>query len=307
MPTVALAGGGVERVGRFEISAPDQLVGVGEVRRLNGDRAGRRQHDDARVTVERFDVCVQPLLNEPRGRVHGHPERSLRRLRECAGGARREHIDAVTTELERVADRRVVGDAAVDQLCVLPLHGGEHAGNGSTGQYRVERRPLGEAALAAAKEIDGDDVEGDRRLLEPVELELGVDQSPQRPIRDEVVAAPGEADEGGREVEGKDLRAAHPAPDLGEPMGRRGRLATGGDVGAVDRPDRGSDDHVGRNSALVERLQHPRLDRAQAGAAGEHEPDAHRPSSGAVMAVRMLFDLVGHASLSAANCHVLTS
>src|SRR4051812_45921202 len=52
------------------------------------------------------------------------------------------------------------------------------------------------------------------------------------------------------------------------------------DEGGVERSDRGADQKIGRNSPLVQRLEHPNLQRPEARAAGEDERRPRARSAG---------------------------
>ena len=85
-------------------------------------------------------------------------------------------------------------------ISLRPSHstGGKIAGNGRAGEDRLDRVALGEAKLAPGEQIGGDDREGDRRLLQPSELRVGLDQPAQAVVGNQVIAEAEEADEPGQ-------------------------------------------------------------------------------------------------------------
>ena len=74
-------------------------------------------------------------------------------------------------------------------------------------------------------------------------------------------------------LSGEHLAAPDVLPDLGQLVGGVDRLLAGRDEGAVDGARGGGDEQVGRDASLIERAQHPDLDRAESGTAGEDEGD----------------------------------
>ena len=65
-------------------------------------------------------------------------------------------------------DRRVVGDAAVHQLAVLPRDGRQDAGIAALAMTASSERAAREQQLLACYDIDGDNVQRNRQLLKPL-------------------------------------------------------------------------------------------------------------------------------------------
>lgn len=74
-----------------------------------------------------------------------------------------------------------------------------------------------------------------------------------------------------RRAPGEDHLAGHLEPEVAEPVGRPARIL--GEQGAVYRSDRRPHDEVRRQSDLGQRLEHPDLHGAEAGAAAKDERD----------------------------------
>ena len=91
----------------------------------------------------------------------------------------RQHVDQFGAELDRVGDGSVVGDAAVHERAVFPAYGRDDAGDRGAGQNGIDDRAVGEAKLLAADDIDGDDVQRDREVLEVCVLDVAGDQPAQ--------------------------------------------------------------------------------------------------------------------------------
>ena len=131
---------------------------------------------------------------------------------------------------------------------------------------------MGEAKLAPAEQIGGDDVERDSanpRAGSNSRWSATSLRSPWSEIR--WSRAPKKPEEARQRIERKDVPAADSAPDVGKLLRRcRGRRA-GGDERPVERADRGPNDQVRGHLALVERAEHAGLNGPKAGAAGEDE------------------------------------
>jgi hypothetical protein len=249
---------------------------VAEVDRGDAERARRRQDDEVRVVAMALDVLDQPAVRQQADRVERHAERAAGRLLQRARIAGGEDVDALGAELERVGDRRVVGDPAVHEDAVGPWHRRQHAGKGGAAEDRLDDRPAREAQLLAGDDVDGDDVERDRHVLELAALDVALEQPPQARLGDEMIARADEAEQARERVERERLSAAQPAPDVAERVGGRRGLRTGGDERAVQCPGGRAHDEVRDDLALVERAQHPDLDRAERRAAREDEGDGRR-------------------------------
>jgi hypothetical protein len=243
----------VEERPRIRERSLDQRRRLAEVDGLDGERARRRHEVQSSPAGESLDVGLEAAMDEQRHRVEDHGERTPRWFVEIARVAGGEDVDLVRPELDGMGDRRVVGDAAVDQVHAAPRHRLEDARDGGARRDRVDRRSLGKADLAPAVEVDRDHVQGDPRVLETLDLEVAAQHPEHAGVGHEVVASPDEADEAGHGVDGKDLGAAHASPHLGELVGRLIGLRAGRDEGPVERAGRGPDDEVGRDAVLVQR------------------------------------------------------
>src|SRR5206468_10452598 len=73
----------------------------------------------------------------------------------------------------------VVGDAAVDQIASLDLHGWEDGRDGGARSDRVDCVAVTEHDLFAAANISGDDVQRHARVLQPVEGDVPLDEPAQ--------------------------------------------------------------------------------------------------------------------------------
>ena len=220
-----------------------------------------------------LDVVDQPAVREQADGVQGHGERPRGQLVERAGVAGREHVDALGAERDRVRDRRVVRHAAVHQRAVPPRHRRQDAGHAALAEHGLEDRPGREPELLAGEDVDGDDVQRDRQVLEARGLDVALDQRAAGRTRDEMVTGADESEQAGERVERERLPAAQAAPDLPERVGGRDGLRPGRDERAVERAGRRPDDEVRRDAALVEGAEHPDLDGAEARSAGEDEGD----------------------------------
>jgi len=94
-----------------------------------------------------------------------------------------------------------------------------------------------------------------------------VQQASERAGRHRVVADADQLEAGGERVGGEDLRPAQAKPDTLQLVGSLDILWARGDKGRVDRADRGANEQIGFDAALVKRGQHAGLTRPEAGAA----------------------------------------
>jgi hypothetical protein len=83
-------------------AALDQLTRVGEVRRLDAQRTGRRQDDQLLGPPVSLDVFHEAPLREQTECLKRHAERPVRRLLERARVAGGEHVDHVGAEFDGV-------------------------------------------------------------------------------------------------------------------------------------------------------------------------------------------------------------
>lgn len=165
-----------------------------------------------------------------------------------------------------------------------PIRTGKHARNRGGRRDGIERRPIAEQQLASFAQIEREDVKRDRCLGQVFEFEVSPDQPAQSTIGNQVIAPPAYATNERAHTDWEDVLALEITPYPSEFADRRGRLRPRGDERCVERPDRRSDKHVGGYPVLVERLQHPDLERSEAGATREYERcvrhfGASRPTS----------------------------
>jgi hypothetical protein len=102
------------------------------------------------------------------------------------------------------------------------------------------------------------------------------DELAQARARHEVIPRSHEAEQAEEKIERGDLTATQPSPDRRQLARPLHRLRTRRDERSIDRSDRGPDDDVRDDPALVKGVQHPDLARAQAGASGKDESGAIR-------------------------------
>jgi hypothetical protein len=119
--------------------------------------------------------------------------------------------------------------------------------------------------------IGGGDPQGDRRILD-VGKGRPVLHEPPPASRREHGALSQQRPADGQRIDREDV----PHPGGAPVLPQLGHLCHGGlrgEVGGVDRPDRCADKDVGLDAGLEQCRQHPDVDTAEVGAAGEHEPD----------------------------------
>lgn len=136
-----------------------------EVGRGHRQRAEPREDDELDVVVVGGDVEHEPLLDEQRQGMHGARQRGRRCCRQCAGVAGRQDDDAVGAERHGVADRRVVGDATVEERAAVELDWRKHRGDGGRRHHRPRRVARGQQDVAAGEDLGGDHVDRDCRVL----------------------------------------------------------------------------------------------------------------------------------------------
>jgi hypothetical protein len=125
------------------------------------------------------DVESESLLDEEGEGVHGGGDRTAWWCGQGAGNAGGKDDDTVDAELHRLADRGVVGDAAVEQRLPVDGDGREHTGDGCRGERRLERVATIEDDLGTGQHVGCHDVDGDDGILESVVGEVGLDEAAQ--------------------------------------------------------------------------------------------------------------------------------
>lgn len=111
-------------------------------------------------------------------------------------------------------------------------------------------------------------------VLQTVCLQMTLDDLAQRVLRRGPVAASHHGDQRGQRI-GREHAAAQLMPQISERLRGLHALLSRRDERAVDGPGLRTDDQVSRHVALEQRLQHPRLDRAEARAARQDERASH--------------------------------
>src|SRR3954453_7779000 len=123
----------------------------------------------------------------------------------------------------------------------------------------------------------------DRRIGEVIELDVLPDQPPQLAVGHKMIAPAARTADERAQADGKDVLPLQVAPHSAQlPRCLRG-LGPRCDKGGVERADRGADQKIGRNAPLVQGLEHPDLQCAEARAAGETDRRP-RPRSACVWA-----------------------
>ena len=147
--------------------------------------------------------------------MHRGGERAPGRVRQAAvarvlGG---QHVDALGAECDGVRDRGVVGDPAVGEQLAAPADGRQHPGDGRGGEHRVDRGAVGQAHLILGQQVEGDQVQRNARLLQPLELHVPGGEPAQPAVGDQVAAPAGQAAEERGRAEREDVAAPQPTPD----------------------------------------------------------------------------------------------
>ena len=176
----------------------------------------------------------------------------------------------------RALAKGAAGDATVDQVASGDAHRRKHCRDRGAGQDRVDGITGGQQHFLAAGDVGGDDVQRDRRVLEPLEVDVLADEPAQRPVRAQR-RRPTEdrgTEPGG--LERKHVATSQRCPDLGQLVQRRFTDTAPGDVGGVERADGGANQQVRSDSSGGEGLEHADLDGSQAPAARQHEGRRHR-------------------------------
>jgi hypothetical protein len=163
-------------------------------------------------------------------------DRAPRGFGQITGVPGRQDVDPFGAELDRVDDRRVVGDASVDQQPPVELDRGKDAGDRGARDDRLQCVSTRQAKLAPAEQVGGDDVKRDRRVLESSELEVFGNELSQRSVGDQVITGSEEAEKASQRVERENVPPADRAPDCTKLIRRVGRRRTGGNVGPLSAP-----------------------------------------------------------------------
>lgn len=150
--------------------------------------------------------------------------------------------------------------------------GGSRPGIAALVENRVEQRPAREQELVAAEDVDGDDVQRGRRLLERLALRVYGASSRRRPLSPiRCLRAPSRPNSPGRGLSGNVCRrrtlrqTAASASAVTTVCGREAMKAP------VDRAGGRPDDRIRGDVTLIQRLKHPDVHRSEAGSAGEQK------------------------------------
>src|SRR3954464_701952 len=111
----------------------------------------------------------------------------------------------------------------------------------------------------------------DRRIGEVIELDVLPDQPPQLAVGHKMIAPAARTADERAQADGKDILPLQVAPHSAQLPRCLRRLGPRCDEGGVERADRGADQKIGHNPALVQRLEHPNLQCAEARPAGKNE------------------------------------
>src|SRR4029077_12074951 len=138
---------------------------------------------------------------------------------------------------------------------------------------RGHGRTRGEDDRVPCFQVGGDDVDGDRCILEPFVRDVSPEQGAQAGVGDYVIGPPKQSQRSSPWVEWKDVLAAQSTPDAGELPGSLAvRMA--GHPGGVDGARGGPDQQVGSDALIEQRLQHSDLYGAEAATPGQDKGDA---------------------------------
>lgn len=107
-------------------------------------------------------------------------------------------------------------------------------------------------------------------ILETVIRELGLDERTQRCRCHEIISVTDEAEDTIDGGERENIGATQPQPDTLEAR-HPFLIRCGGEVRAVDGPNRRTNHEVGNDVLSDERLEHAHLDGSEAAPAGEHQ------------------------------------
>ncbi|MOA02596.1 hypothetical protein D3C78_1220530 [compost metagenome] len=206
--------------------------------------------------------------------MQGHGHQAARRRAAGAADAGGQHQNAPRTQRHRIGDRRVAGHAAVHQQPAAALDGGEYQRNGAAGQQRRLGRAPGKQHALAAEQVGAEHMQRQLRLLQQAYRQHPADQPAQGLAMQEVAALVQQRRRGIAQGEGKHVGLAQAAPDRGQ-LGQPRRRRPGGEVGAVDRADRGAEHQVDGHPLLDQRLQHADLHGAETAAADQHQCGIH--------------------------------
>jgi hypothetical protein len=123
-----------------------------------------------------------------------------------------------------MGDGGVVDHAAVDQQSFGHLYRRKDTGNGRRRRYGIDRWSVGEQQLASLGQIEGHEMQRDRRVRQIVELDVPADAPAQPAVGDELVTPTAYAAYQRAGPEREDVVALQVAPDSVELSCRRRRL-----------------------------------------------------------------------------------
>ena len=185
------------------------------------------------------------------------------RCLERAGEARRQHDDALRSQLDGDADRRVAGYRTVDQVPVADAHRRKCSGYRAASEHGLGRRAAGQPHRAAAEQVGRHHVQRNGRAFEHLVRQMLLDEAAQ-PARIDRKATV-EQSQHTQPTDGEELAATQATPDRLELRDTaRGRCPR--EVGSVDRAHRRAHQQIGFHAAGDERAQHSHLDRTEASA-----------------------------------------
>ena len=248
-PSFAVVG---KRCAGQEPGGPDQRGGVLEPGRLHPGGMRARKHHEFDLAGIPGDVGFETAADQQTESVDGRVKGGLRSVLEWAarvlGG---KHVDPLGAELDRVRDRRVIDHPTVDQPTPVHRHRRKNAGDRRRRSDGVTRWPMRKQQLASVVHIECHQVKRDRRILQPFELEVMPHKPPQRSVRHHMVSPPAHAAGKRAETDGKYVLSLEAEPNAGELGHRVDGLGTRADECGVERANRGANQGVRRDPALI--------------------------------------------------------
>ena len=137
--------------------------------------------------------------------------------------------------------------------------------------HGVHGRTRGQQHLTPLDHVEREYVQRGARVAEVVKLDVPPYQLPETVVGYKVISPTGQPTDEREEADGENILALESTPHARERAARLDLLGTRGDERRVERTGRGRDQQVGVNPPLVERVQHPNLQCAEAAASRENE------------------------------------
>ena len=160
----------------------DQLVGTREIVRRDIKRAQIGYGENIDFPAKLSEIAYHLMGDKQRDRMQSARDCSLWRLVESASESRRKNDKkndyTSATQIGGIENWRVASDSAINEIMFADANRRESCGNRSAGEERLDGG-AGSQTYGGAAKVRGNDMHGDRRILEICKRNIALDELPQ--------------------------------------------------------------------------------------------------------------------------------